>query len=132
MVEPLCKNRRVKKESTIDVLEAVVQRCSVRKVFLEILQNSQENTCTRVSFLIKLQACNFIEKDTLAPVSFAKLLRTTLLQSTSGQLLVEVLFCFVHVILIANQAALEKNPVAIERVGFSFSINCSFNNTFSL
>ena len=28
--------------------------CSVKKVFLEILQNSQENTCARVSFLIKL------------------------------------------------------------------------------
>ena len=27
-----------------------------KKVFLEILQNSQVNTCTRVSFLIKLQA----------------------------------------------------------------------------
>ena len=26
-----------------------------KKVFLEILQNSQENTCARVSFLIKLQ-----------------------------------------------------------------------------
>ena len=25
--------------------EAVVQRCSVKKVFLEISQNSQENTC---------------------------------------------------------------------------------------
>ena len=32
------------------------QRCSVKKVFLEISQNSQENTCVRVSFLIKLQA----------------------------------------------------------------------------
>ena len=36
--------------------EAVAQRCSVKKVFLEISQNSQENTCARVSFLIKLQA----------------------------------------------------------------------------
>ena len=36
--------------------EAVVQRCSVKKVFLEVSQNSQENICTRVSFLIKLQA----------------------------------------------------------------------------
>ena len=36
--------------------EAVVQRCSVKKVFLELTQNSQENTCVRVSFLIKLQA----------------------------------------------------------------------------
>ena len=31
------------------------QRCSIKKVFLKILQNSQENTCARVSFLIKLQ-----------------------------------------------------------------------------
>ena len=36
--------------------EAVARRCSVKKLFLEISQNSQENTCTRVSFLIKLQA----------------------------------------------------------------------------
>ena len=32
-------------------LEAVIQRCSVKTVFLEISQNSQENTCARVSFL---------------------------------------------------------------------------------
>ena len=37
--------------------EAVVRRYSVEKVFFEILQNSQENTCARVSFLI-----NFIKK----------------------------------------------------------------------
>ena len=36
--------------------EAVVQRCSIKQVFLKIWQNSQENTCARVSFLIKLQA----------------------------------------------------------------------------
>ena len=35
--------------------EAVVQRCSVKKLFLEISQNWQENTCAWVSFLIKLQ-----------------------------------------------------------------------------
>ena len=34
--------------------EAVVRRCSVKKVFLEISQKSQENTCARDSFLIKL------------------------------------------------------------------------------
>ena len=45
--------------------EAVLQRCSVKKVSLEISQNSPENTCTRTSFLIKLQAYNFIEKETL-------------------------------------------------------------------
>ena len=36
--------------------EAVAQRCSVKKLFLEISQNSQENTCARVSLLLKLQA----------------------------------------------------------------------------
>ena len=55
--------------------EAAAQRCSVKKVFLEISQNPQEYTSTRVSFLIKLQteACNFIKKETLArffPVNF--------------------------------------------------------------
>ena len=41
---------------TLWFTEAVVQRCSVKMVFLEFSQNSQENTCARVSFLIKLQA----------------------------------------------------------------------------
>ena len=36
--------------------DAVSQTCSLKKAFLEILQNLQENTCARVSFLIKLQA----------------------------------------------------------------------------
>ena len=36
--------------------EVVVQTCSVKKMFLETSQNSQENTCARASFLIKLQA----------------------------------------------------------------------------
>ena len=38
------------------IAEAVVQRCFLKKLFLEISQNSHENTCARVSFLIKLQA----------------------------------------------------------------------------
>ena len=43
-------------ESFTRDLEAVVCRCSVKKVFLEISQNLQENTYARVSFLIKLLA----------------------------------------------------------------------------
>ena len=52
------------------VSETVVQRCSVKKVFLEISQNSQGSTCARVSFLIKRlwHSC--------FPVNFAKFLRT--------------------------------------------------------
>ena len=40
------------------------------QVLLKISQNSPENTCARVSFLIKLQgpACNFIKTETLAQV----------------------------------------------------------------
>ena len=37
-------------------------------MFLETSKNSQENTCGGVSFSIKLQACNFIKKETLAQV----------------------------------------------------------------
>ena len=48
--------------------EGVVWRCSVKKMFLEISQNLQKNTCARVSFLIKLQACNFNKKETLTQV----------------------------------------------------------------
>ena len=58
--------------------------CSVKKVFLEISQNSKKNTCARVSLLIKLRAKvgNFIYKETLAqvlPVNFAKFGRTPFL-----------------------------------------------------
>ena len=44
--------------------------CSVKKVFLEISQNSQENTCARDSFFNKVagQACNFIKKDSVVQV----------------------------------------------------------------
>ena len=40
--------------------EAVIRRFSIRKMFLEILQNSYENTCARASFLIKLQALGLL------------------------------------------------------------------------
>ena len=42
----------------IESIDAVVQRCSAKKVFLEVSQNIQEITCARVSFL----------KETLAQV----------------------------------------------------------------
>ena len=36
--------------------EIVAQSCSVKSVFLEILENSQKNTCAKIFFLIKLLA----------------------------------------------------------------------------
>ena len=52
------------------MLEAVVQRYSVKKVFLEISQNSQENTCARLFFhkSCRLQAYKFNKKETLEQV----------------------------------------------------------------
>ena len=55
--------------------EAVARRCSIKKVFLEILQNSQENTCARVKKSLWHRCF---------PVNFAKFLSTPFLQSSSG------------------------------------------------
>ena len=64
------------------VTYAVVQRCSVKIVFLEISQNLQESTCASASFLIKLQ-----KKETLAQVlslEFCGISKNTFLHNTSG------------------------------------------------
>ena len=71
--------------------EAVTLRCSVKKVFLEISQNLQENTCARDSFLIKLQArpATLLKKSlcySCFPVNFEKFLSIHSLQNTSGRL----------------------------------------------
>ena len=52
-----------------------------KKVFWKISQNSQENTCVRVSFQIKVQAwgCDFVKS-----VNFVKFLRRPFLLNTSG------------------------------------------------
>ena len=97
--------------------EAVAQKCSVKKVFLEISQNSQENnrgqslSCNKVAG----PACNFIKKETLArpstllkkrlwhrcfPVNFEKFLRTPFLIEHLWWLLL-LLLCFaVHMELL--------------------------------
>ena len=55
----LCQNCVWLSDAALDDFffsEAVVRKCCVKKVLLEILQNSQENNRLRDSFLIKLQA----------------------------------------------------------------------------
>ena len=54
--------------------EIVTKRCSVKNVFLQISQNSQQNTCARP------EASNFIKKETLAQVfscEFCKISKNT-------------------------------------------------------
>ena len=73
------------------ILRVVVQRCSVKKKFLEIWQNSQGNQskslfqslslCQSLFFnkVAACKACKFIKKETLAQVfscDFVKFLRT--------------------------------------------------------
>ena len=56
--------RYLKELRFVGSTEAVVQRCSVKNVFYEISQNSQENTFAKVSFLMKLQTwpATFLKK----------------------------------------------------------------------
>ena len=64
-------------------------RCSIKKVFLEISQNSEESTCARVAFLMKLQA----NKETLTQVfscEFAKFQRTTFVTEHRSRLLLKI------------------------------------------
>ena len=54
-------------------------RCSIKKVFLNIWQNSQENTCARVSFSVKLKVWGI-----------ASFLRAPFLRNTSRGLLEQI------------------------------------------
>ena len=60
--------------TTVPPSEAVIRRFSIRKAFLKISQNSQKNTCSRVSFVIQLkaEAYNFIKKVTLTQMFFCE------------------------------------------------------------
>ena len=63
--------------------KAFARRYSVKKVFLEISQNSRESIYTRVSFFL------FIKKEALVQVFSCKILRTFFLQNTSGRLFLQ-------------------------------------------
>ena len=92
--------------------EAVARRCSIKKVFWKISQNSQEDTCARVSFLIKMQVkpATLLKKILWLrcfPVDFAKFLRTPFFIEHLRWLLLNIPFmqhamnisfhCFLHV-----------------------------------
>ena len=68
-------------ESFATPIRSSHQKCSVEKVFLEISQNSQENSCVRVLFMPTLFKKRLWHR--CFPVNFAKYLRTPFLQNTS-------------------------------------------------
>ena len=71
----------------IALIRSNLPAVSCKKVPLKISQNSRENTCARVSFLIKLQAAGYRPATLLKkriwqrcfPVNFVKFLRTPFL-----------------------------------------------------
>ena len=67
------KNLREVEHSNI--FQKQSQRCSVKKAFSKILQNSKENNCVGVKKRPQYRCF---------PVNFAKFLRTCFLQNTSG------------------------------------------------
>ena len=69
-----------------ELSEAVALICSVKEVFLQTSQNSQENTCAKVSFLIKLRAKLYFYKiwHRYFLANFAKFVRTPFLQNIFG------------------------------------------------
>ena len=69
------------------VSKALVQRCSVKKIFLKLLQNSMENTCARVFFnkVTGLRPATLLKKrlwQRCFSVNFAKILRTPLMAAS--------------------------------------------------
>ena len=78
------KNKVLKNLTLILLTEAATRGVLCKKVFLEISQNSQENTSARVSFFkqsCRPQFCNFIKKETLAQMfscEFCEISKNTL------------------------------------------------------
>ena len=91
-VEPYYSPQSDQPNSDDTVFRGSHRGCSLKKVFLKILEKSQENTCVGVSFSqsCRPEASNLLKKscDTVVfSVNLAKFLRTTFLPNTSGRLL---------------------------------------------
>ena len=104
--------------------EAIVRRCSVKKVFLD--------TCARVFFWIKLQACNFIKKETLAQEFYYKFweiskntffYRTPQVAASMGWLLASIIYRSIH-----RRCSVKKVFLKISRNSQTSVLESFFNN----
>ena len=92
-VEPYYSPQSDQLNSDRTIFRGSHRGCFLKKVFLKILEKSQENTCVGVSFFIKLQAwghqlyCKRDSETVVFSVNLAKFLRTPFLSNTSGRLL---------------------------------------------
>ena len=123
-------------------------------MFIEISQNSQEDTCARVTFLIKLQvsACNFIKKDTLTQLfscEFFEISKSTFFTEHQwGTVFVcdlslfknSFFICYVSTNIFTNNPCSTQQPilivVLIMKVDFSakilFSAQQSYKNFYDI
>ena len=94
----VCKLIQLRKKKILFLhkIEADVQRCSVKKVFLKILQNSQENIRARIFILINTALLKKRLWHRCFLVNFAKFLRTPSLQNNSGRHSFYHLQCIVY------------------------------------
>ena len=70
--------------------EAVVRKCSIKRVFLNISQNSEENNCAGVSFSTKLQV-DYCRKEIAARV-FSYKIATSFIKNISGWRILDTKF----------------------------------------
>ena len=82
--------------------EAVVHTCSLKKVFLEISQNSHENTCAGLwpATLFKKRLCH-----RCFPVNFAKFLKTRFLTEHVWWLLPNLITEIVYLLLMVFKSS---------------------------
>ena len=93
-MKKFCERLLLKISMSVTNLEAVVQKCSVKKVFLEILQNSLKKQLCNCLFFNKVAGLR------LFPVNFVKFLRTPFIIEQLRWLL---LFSYKHDIFIIKK-----------------------------
>ena len=109
----------------VKVTKAVTRSCSIKEIFLKISQNSQENTCAVVSFLIKvadwrLDACRFI-KNTLqhrcSPVNLDIFFRTFIRLNTYERLVMKLEILEDRLIYFIEKIVYSKTNIQQEMFG---------------
>ena len=88
---------QIAKITCFRISEAVTRRCSVKKVFLKILQNSQKSICLRASFLIEASS-SFIKIEALTPAfsyKFCKIFKNIFFMEHHLWLLFEYVFIWI-------------------------------------
>ena len=102
------------------------RRFSIKKLFLQISQNSQENTCARQGLFFKRLYYRFF------PVNFPKFVGPLYLQNTFGRLLLHLEPCQISMIQLfcGNSKSLtvsEKNPSGMfKRFLITHCVSCIF------